>query len=610
MKMPHSLPLRLLIILPFSCLLVLATLIFTYVSYNNNRTVALQTAQTFNELISQHIESYIINMTAIMPKLVLDNAQALKNGVLSSEQPLVNTPWLLSQLRQSEQLGFVSLAFKDGRYIAASRPPLRPESLEIATNIMNREGHLQGFLPNEQDLPSQMTEDVGPYDPRQRPFMQCAIVQTDFPCWGKVYRYVDGDKYAISLSKAVTNAQGDVLAVTAVDMSLNRLSHYITSLRLNQDSVVLLFEQDGSLLASSSEALLIENRKESKRFTLSNHPNTLLRELATFAHYSPSEQVIRLNNQDFVFTLKFIQLGYGQVWQLAVLQPLDRAISVMMGKTSNTIILALLTLLAMIILGAVLAKLIAKPIENIANMALQGALNELEKAPFQNSLIPEVRGLSLSLGRLAADQRQFITNLEERVTQRTEELEKANARLLSLAQKDPLTGIANRRVFDETYARQWSLALRQQSPLALILCDVDYFKSFNDHYGHQQGDTALVQVANCILKQIQRPTDLVARYGGEEFVLVLPQTDHKGAWEIAEKIRQAVAGEQIHRDDLHDYSHITLSVGFASIIPTAGDSLDSLIGLADEQLYVAKAHGRNQSQPELMPSESENSPPH
>ena len=598
MKILRSVPLRLLIIVPFSCLLIIATVIFATLSYNNNRTVALDMAQAFNEIISENVGDYINNVTAIMPALVFSNAQALKKGILSSDNPISNAPWLLSQLRQSDQLNFVTLAFNDGRYIAAARPPLNSNFLEIATNLKNDEGHLQGFSLNEQDLPNEMTKDIGPYDPRLRPFMRCAVEQADTPCWGNVYQYIEGNKYAISFSQAVTNTQGEVVAVTAVDMSLNRLSQYINKLKLHNDSVAFLFEQDGTLLASSSQDYLIADPSQNTRFTLSNHPSPLLRELATFQHYVPAEQLIKLHGHDYVFTLKHIELGYGKVWQLAVLQPLDVSISAIMGKTSNTIILTLSTLLAMIALGAALTKLIAKPIENISEMALDGALSELEKAPFRHSFIPEVRGLSASLARLAGAQRQSIAELEQRVAQRTTELENANARLLSLSQKDPLTGIANRRVFDETYANQWSLAQRQQTPLTLILCDVDHFKAFNDNYGHQQGDAALIRVASCILKQIQRPTDLIARYGGEEFVLVLPQTDEKGAWEIAEKIRQAVITENIQRDDLHDYPHITLSVGIASMIPTSEDNMDSLISLADEQLYVAKANGRNQSQPE------------
>ncbi|MBU2880119.1 sensor domain-containing diguanylate cyclase [Aliiglaciecola lipolytica] len=598
MKIPRSLPLRILIIVPFTCLLIIATVVFAAVSYNNNRAVALEMAHTFNELITQHVENYINNMTEMMPALVLNNAQALKKGVLSSDKPIHNSPWLLSQLRQSDQLNFVTLAFNDGRYIAASRPPLNSNSLEIATNILNSDGHLQGFSINDQDLPNKQTKDIGPYDPRLRPFMRCAVTQTKIPCWGNVYQYLEGEKYAISFSQAVTNKQGEVIAVAAVDFSLERLNEYINKLKLNNDSIAILFEQDGTLLASSSQHYLLADPQKNTRFTLSNHPSTVLKKLATYQHYQSSEQLIEIQGRDYLLTLKDIQLGYGKVWQLAVLQPLDVTISVIQGKTSNTIILMIVTLLSMVALGAALTKLIAKPIENISNMALDGALSELQKAPFQHSFIPEVRGLSASLARLAGAQLQSIAELEQRVAERTIELENANARLLALSQRDPLTGIANRRVFDETYALQWALALRQQTPLAIILCDVDQFKAFNDNYGHQQGDAALIRVATCILKQIQRPTDLLARYGGEEFILVLPQTDEKGAWEIAEKIRQAVITENIPRDDLQVHPYITLSVGYASMVPAAEDNLEMLISRADKQLYLAKQNGRNQSQPE------------
>ncbi|MDO6694731.1 sensor domain-containing diguanylate cyclase [Aliiglaciecola sp. 3_MG-2023] len=599
MNIPRSLPLRILIVVPFTCLLISATAIFAGVSYNNNRAVAIEMAHTFNELISQHLESYINNTMELMPTLVLNNAQALKKGVLSSDDPLSNSPWLLNQLRQSDQLNFVTLAFNDGGYIAASRPPQNSSTLEIATNLMNDEMHLQGYSLNKQDLPSELHKDIGFYDPRLRPFMRCAITQPQTPCWGKVYQYLEGKKYAISFSRAIRNEQNEPIAVAAVDMSLNRLSEYINKLKLNNQSIAFLFEQDGTLLASTKEDYLVANPLTNTRFTLSNHPNTLLNDLAAFLHLGSSEELIELNNRDYVVTSKDIQLGYGKVWKLAVLQPLDVTISVIKGKTSDTIILILATLLGMIALGAAVTKLIAKPIENISKMALDGALDELEKAPFQHSFIPEVRRLSSSLARLASAQIVSITQLEQRVVQRTTELEKANVRLLALSQKDPLTGIANRRVFDETYRLQWALAQRQQSPIALILCDVDQFKAFNDNYGHQKGDAALIRVASSILKQIKRPTDLLARYGGEEFILVLPQTDEKGAWEIAERIRKAVIAENIPRDDQQNFPYITLSVGFASMVPTLEDDRKSLLSQADQQLYIAKANGRNQSRPRV-----------
>lgn len=173
-------------------------------------------------------------------------------------------------------------------------------------------------------------------------------------------------------------------------------------------------------------------------------------------------------------------------------------------------------------------------------------------------------------------------------------LEKANMELAYLSSIDGLTQIANRRVFDERIQNEWLRAARETQPLALILGDIDYFKRFNDHYGHPMGDACIKSVAAAIQGCTRRPADLTARYGGEEFVVLLPNTSLDGARHIAETIRAAVwEMKYAHaRSDAGD--RVTLSLGVAAMIPTrAHGSSAALIHAADKALYEAKATGRN-----------------
>lgn len=158
---------------------------------------------------------------------------------------------------------------------------------------------------------------------------------------------------------------------------------------------------------------------------------------------------------------------------------------------------------------------------------------------------------------------------------------------------DPLTGIANRRAFDEYFHREWRRASRSSTTLSAILIDIDQFKLYNDNYGHIPGDDCLRNVAKAISGTLQRPADLAARYGGEEFVCLLPDTDSNGACLIAEKVRANVAALAIPHAHSSVAAHVTISAGVATIHPSQTAPAASLIEAADRMLYQAKQEGRN-----------------
>ncbi len=182
--------------------------------------------------------------------------------------------------------------------------------------------------------------------------------------------------------------------------------------------------------------------------------------------------------------------------------------------------------------------------------------------------------------------------LEERVAQRTEELEVANQKLATLSATDGLTGIANRRRFDERSSEEWARAQRNGQPLALLLLDVDQFKAYNDYYGHQAGDGALQQVARVLQEQSRRPSDLAARYGGEEFAVIAADTSSDTALRLAERIRAGIEALALpHCATARGV--ITVSMGVAVTDTAAPTDLKMLLAQADAALYSAKESGRN-----------------
>jgi diguanylate cyclase (GGDEF)-like protein len=217
---------------------------------------------------------------------------------------------------------------------------------------------------------------------------------------------------------------------------------------------------------------------------------------------------------------------------------------------------------------------------SLKNAALQQAKDELAKSNrnLEKKVKKRTKKLSQTLEILEATQAELL---------------KKNQELQRLSRVDKLTQIANRYHFDEYLLQEWNRLELEQQPLSLIICDVDYFKKYNDFYGHQGGDRCLQQIAQVLLSVVKRPTDLVARYGGEEFAVIVPSTDVQGAIVVAEEIQQAIRQSKLPhaRSDVSEF--ITISLGIATIVPTSITSFANLIAAADKALYEAKRQGRD-----------------
>ncbi len=209
---------------------------------------------------------------------------------------------------------------------------------------------------------------------------------------------------------------------------------------------------------------------------------------------------------------------------------------------------------------------------------------------------------ALRVHQLKANEKRLTKQVWERTTElfeRTEQLEVANDKLEKLASLDGLTDIANRRRFTEFLTQEWQRSQRTQTPLSLLMMDVDFFKPYNDTYGHQGGDECLKRVAAVLRETAHRSTDLAARYGGEEFVVVLTDTDKKGALVVAETIRAQIEALEIPHGGSKVNPYVTLSIGVATIIADRKTKPDELIAAADHSLYRAKENGRNRCWTEI-----------
>lgn len=214
-------------------------------------------------------------------------------------------------------------------------------------------------------------------------------------------------------------------------------------------------------------------------------------------------------------------------------------------------------------------------------------------------LLAEIIILSLALSDkyriLHEELSKYSHDLEARVAERTEALEKANEFLHKMSRRDSLTGLANRLGFDEYLTQEWHRQRRADKEMALLFCDVDHFKGYNDSYGHRAGDLCLQAVASVISAILKRPADLGARYGGDELAVVLPETDTAGARKVAQRIVEGVRELDMEHCASPRHGQVTVSIGAASLNPNRARSEAELVEAADQALYRAKENGRNQA---------------
>lgn len=195
----------------------------------------------------------------------------------------------------------------------------------------------------------------------------------------------------------------------------------------------------------------------------------------------------------------------------------------------------------------------------------------------------------------------FMFDISER-KQQEQELLRLQRELEALSYRDGLTELPNRRLFETMFAREWGAARRSGQPLSLILIDIDFFKEYNDGFGHLAGDDCLREVARLLLRETaRRPRDLVSRYGGEEFVILLPETDAIAAERIAEQCRRAVHAAEIPHPRSRSAACVTVSLGVSSIVPKEGDEARAFLDGVDKLLYKAKGAGRNRVESLLPP---------
>lgn len=292
------------------------------------------------------------------------------------------------------------------------------------------------------------------------------------------------------------------------------------------------------------------------------------------------------------FMTVFTKIAYTD-WFVVNEIPYNSLVAEARDVRDKIILIGLLCLVCALLLSVLISRSISTPLKQ-----LLGLMKEAGTGNFPTHMAHEGRDELTVLSQKFSEMSHKISEeheqLEQHVSERTQALEAANLQLARLSTTDALTGIANRRRFDEVLVHEWSRAARLGQPLALGMIDIDWFKKYNDHYGHQAGDDCLRRAAGVFASCILRSSDMVARYGGEEFVFIAPGIDGEDAMHIARHICAALQALALPHE-LSGFGCVTASIGVAAMIPSEHEGPDALMMAADQAMYRAKEQGRNQA---------------
>lgn len=591
--------LRNFLVIPFLVLFLLAVGIIGGTGYRSGmqsvETFERQMADEISARISAHLNYYF--SSAVL--LAYSTVEAINSGLIDPKKPEDMQRYLVGKMRSQSYLTFISLGYADGQFIGATRL-LDSNEIRLMTAQKQEGMTVDTYAVNNNNTRGALISHGPQYDARTRNWFTQAESSGKLS-WYPVYKYSALESLGIGASVPVYDKNSKkLIGVTAVDVALTQIGRYLQSQPISKSGLSFIIEPSGELIASSLKAPVFHvDGDRVQRLTLDNHFDIRIRQAGAWIKANKAQagqDFINIEGERYLIDLMDFRDQHGLHFLVGVLLPEHDFSESLIANLKRTawIILAISILGGL--LSIVLAKWLAQPINDMNEQATRLASREWSEHSVADSQtsVREINTLARNFNKMAAQLRNAFYSLEERVAERTRELEAANNELARIATQDGLTHIANRRHFDDFLQQEWGRCLRQKQPLSLLMLDVDHFKAFNDTYGHPAGDQALIEVAAVCEANTERSSDLAARYGGEEFAIILTNTDTAGAMKIAEDVLLATRSLAIPHKESPAAEVLTISIGVATFSPSFDTTPEELIKAADTALYIAKDSGRNQ----------------
>ncbi len=626
------------ILLPFAAVVTAILSIHTFWGQQTLHRVADASALEVNQQVAARVEARLDALFDAPGQLLDTTAGAIEQGLVGFDDPTRLERSLVNEVRAQPWVTNLALGLDDGRYACAYRP--WDDSTRVMVSVADAGGIISSYDVAADGSRAELFSTREGFEVTERPWYAAARAQAG-PTWYEPYGLFSGTGTALGMSRAVRTPDGSS-GVVAVDIALDGIATFLESLALADGGVAFVMTPDGRMIADSSGRPPIDatidatidppvapgdpnSPPQATTEGEASPPGVGNDALLVAARPLPPDRsgidaVQRVESRireaggqfrgaigdaaeaDIVHAARYVRDG-GLELIIGVSVPRSSYGVALAAEIRRGLFIAVVVGLIGLGLLAILARGITRPVRELTE-----AISDTEADRFPNyvpdSSIREIDTLARSFSTMSNRLGAVMATLEQRVAERTGALEAANRQLQQQSRTDELTGLANRRRFARELAREWQRASRRGHPLSLVMCDIDWFKSFNDDYGHPAGDRALVDVAAALKGRARRSGDLVARIGGEEFVFLLPDVDLEAARALSERAREDIEKLDVEHGG-SPFGHVTVSFGVTSVVPDAtqpGSDSTQLIAAADRALYRAKRLGRNRVEVE---SESE-----
>ncbi|MET3109024.1 diguanylate cyclase (GGDEF)-like protein [Oxalobacteraceae bacterium GrIS 1.18] len=604
----YTFSLRQFLALPFLALFLVMGAISLWVFYEKSESMGHQVEQQLALGLDTRVNLYLNQIFSEPVNAVNAAAGLYHSGKLNAVDAEGQAKQLAAVISGLPELTALNIGFEDGRDIGVDRSLLNGV-LHTSVVASGAQPYRDVYSVNEngqRDL--FLFRDPNSFVPGTRAWYRHAVEQRKAG-WYPIYRYPSSEiadvigNFGIGYSMPLYDDQNKLVGAINSDIALGQISRYLNLLPLAPGGLVFVANELNQVIGISDGTPLFSRQDENSTPQLTHFDNNasppirLAGERLLKNGFGAS--YLKLQDKTYIEDVHALQTSSGLNLKVVVLLPETQFFPTMQSDIRSMVIYVLIALLIGIALVLLLAVQLSKPIIEMTRWAEMlshsnwGRISSADEKALKDYPVKELRQLRTSLSTMAGNLRETVATLEERVAERTAELELVNSNLFELSNTDGLTGIPNRRKFDEVLSNEWKRAMRSNQPLVVALIDVDWFKKYNDHNGHLAGDDCLRSVANILKAKIRRSSDLVARFGGEEFAIISPGINKANAIEMANIICKAIAEANLPHT-MSPFGMITVSVGVALIVPTATTPPETLIQAADEALYHAKDSGRNQ----------------
>ncbi|MCA0386721.1 MAG: diguanylate cyclase [Firmicutes bacterium] len=574
--------------IPFVIPLLIIIIVPSVFMRRGANDISMFAVETISDQVFNRMISLLDDQLEQAMQLNQVNALNYERGLLHLDVSGNRDQYFSGMISAYNDVAMTFVGLDDGSFYGARRSI--DGSIQVVRNDAQTGGASEYYLVDEQGNRQEFVERFDNFDPRKRPWYVKAT-EEKAPVLSDVYNHFVVKLPTITASYPVLE-NGEVIAVFGVDYLLTWIGETLSSVSDDQTGMVYITDDDGNLIASSraSDEIFEMVSGESKLVSANESANALIRQSADVTFGDGIKELEINKNTYYSKAVKY--QNFGLDWELTILLSKEIILSdmqVALNRINNTMGISFILF---IILAYLMTRWITKPILKLNAASLRLAEGKFE---FVSDEIrqDELGQLSRSFNEMAIKLTNVVSGLENQVEERTKALQEMNESLSRLSYSDGLTGLPNRRKFNDFYESAYQANALKERHMVLLMMDLDNFKSFNDTYGHLAGDDCLRLVSQVMLNMFPHKKDLVARYGGEEFSAVLQGYSKDEALAICEQLRKRINEIDIVVDGV--IIKVTISIGMVYFVPTDISMMDEWIKSADFALYQAKHHGKNQT---------------